>query len=128
GAFNSLGRLDGAGGGTFILDIRSLPTLAALDAMLNASGFTYARSIRVRTGGVLVDGLAQSHIFNLSADQGSIDVTGTIDASGVHGGVINLEAFGSLTLESGSLLTVAAEEFNHAGKGGAITLEAGAEV
>ena len=127
GVFNSSGRLDGTGGGTFILDIRSLPTLAALDAMLNASGFDYARSIRVRTGDVLIDGLAQSHIFNLSADQGSINVTGTIDASGVHGGIINLDAFGSLTLESGALLTVAAQEFDHAGKGGAITLEAGSE-
>lgn len=128
GAFNSLGRLDGSGGGTFVLDIQNLPTLAALDAMLNTSGFTYARSIRVRTGDVLLDGLAQAHIFNLSADQGSIDVTGTIDASGLHGGMINLEAFGNLTLESGALLTVAAQEFDRAGKGGAITLEAGAEV
>ncbi len=40
----------------------------------------------------------------------------------------NLQAFGSLTLEAGSLLSVAAQEFNHAGKGGAITLEAGSQV
>ena len=45
--------------------------------MLNTSGFDYARSLRVRTGDVLVDGFARSHIFNLSVDQGSIEVTGT---------------------------------------------------
>ena len=128
GDFQSLGRLDGTGGGTFVLDIQSLPTMAVLDAMLNDSGFDFARSIRVRNGDVVIDGLAQSHIYNVSVDHGSIDVTGTIDASGLFGGAISLEASGSLTVESGSLLTVAAQDFNHAGKGGSITLEAGAEV
>ncbi len=132
GSFVLSGQLIGMGGanghdGTFLLDTRSLPSMAALDAMLNASGFTEARVIRVRTGDVLVEGTAQSHIFGLSADQGSITVTGTIDASGVTGGTINLNASGSLTLQPGAVLTVAAEQFDNAGKGGAITLEAGSE-
>src|SRR5262249_9374975 len=65
--------------------------------------------------------------FDLSVDQGSINVTGTIDASGVTGGSIDLVAGGSIILESGSLLTVAAERFNNAGKGGAVLLAAGSE-
>lgn len=127
GGFESLGVLNG-GGGAFHLDIQSLPTLAALNSILNNAGFNYLRSIRVRTGDVVIDGLARSHIFNLSTDHGAINVTGTIDASGIYGGIINLSASGSLTLELGSLLTVAAQEFDHAGKGGAISLEAGSEI
>ncbi len=93
GSFEALGRLDATGGGTFMLDIESLPTLAELNAILNNSGFTYARSIRVRTGDVVVDGTTLSHIFNLSTDQGSIDVTGRIDASGFYGGTIQSPGF-----------------------------------
>src|SRR5262249_51694048 len=114
-------------GGRFSLDVNQLDHLDPLDAALNEAGFTEFRSIRVRTGDVLVDGLATSHVFNLSADQGSIMVTGTIDGSGEEGGTIDLVAHGSLTLAPGSLLTVAAQDFSAAGKGGSVVLEAGAE-
>lgn len=113
--------------GRFSLDVSQLNHLDPLDAALNKAGFTELRSIRVRTGDVLVDGLATSHVFNLSADQGSIMVTGTIDSSGEEGGTIDLVAHGSLTLASGSKLTVAAQDFSAAGKGGSVVLEAGAE-
>jgi len=117
----------GGKGGTFSLDVSQLAALGPLNAVLNTAGFFESRSFRVRTGDVLVDSLATSHIFNLSADQGSVTVTGTIDSSGATGGAINLVAHGSLTLASDSLLTVAAQDFNSAGKGGRVTLEAGAE-
>jgi hypothetical protein len=127
------GSLNGAAGangrnGSFVLDVGSLPALAGLSSVLNAALFTESRSIRVRTGDVLVDGLATSHNFSLSADQGSITVTGTINGSGLTGGTINLDAGGSMILQSGSLLTVAAQQFDSAGKGGAISLAAGSEV
>src|SRR5262249_7574762 len=132
GAFVLNGTMSGQAGangkgGSFTLDVSQLATLGSLDATLNAGGFLESRSIRVRTGDVLIDGLATSHIFNLSADGGSITVTGTIDSSGAIGGTIDLVAHGSLTLASGAMLTVAAQDFNSAGKGGAVTLEAGAE-
>jgi filamentous hemagglutinin len=132
GQFLPTGTLSGQAGtngkgGTFSLDVDQLGALGSLDAVLNQGGFVESRSFRVRTGDVLVDGLATSHIFNLSADQGSIMVTGTIDSSGTEGGAIDLVAHGSLTLASGSVLTVAAQDFNSAGKGGSVTLEAGAE-
>ncbi len=126
GAMNGQGGADGVNG-TFVLDVGSLSALGNLDVILNAASFTQSRSIRVRTGDVLVDGTATARSFLLSADQGSIDVTGTINASGATGGTINLIASGSLTLESGALLTVAAQNFDHAGKGGAVSLEAGSE-
>jgi hypothetical protein len=125
--------LNGAGGtngqnGSFDLDVGSLPTLAGLSSILNQASFTESRSIRVRTGNVLVDGLTTSHNFSLSADQGSITVRGTIDGSGLTGGTIDLDASGSVILQSGSLLTVAAQDFDSAGKGGAVSLAAGSEI
>jgi len=112
-------------GGTFSLDVGSVPggNLSALNATLNNAGFTQSRSIRVRTGDIVLAGRAVSHSFNLSTDGGSITVLGSIDASGATGGAIGLEASGGLTLQAGSLLTVAAVDFSSAGKGGSISLE-----
>ena len=140
-------------GGSFALDVGSVPNVSAdplrpnrslspLGTALNAGGFTQERSIRVRTGDVVVDGTTTSHIFNLSADQGNVTVTGLIDASGDLGGSVNvagkpadafgnrggsieLAASGSVVLESGARLTVAAADFDSAGKGGRVSLEAG---
>jgi hypothetical protein len=133
GAFVSAGTLLGQGGaggqnGSFSLDVLALPTLAPLSSVLTTSGFSQSQTIRVRSGDVVVNGTARSNVFELSVDQGSIDVTGTIDASGIIGGTINLAASGSVILQSGSLLTVAARNFNDAGKGGAVSLDAGSEI
>ena len=130
GSFNRAGALFaeggiGGNGGTFSLDVSVVPggSLASLNAALNAAHFTLSRTVRLRTGNILIEGLAVAHSFNLSADGGSITVAGTIDASGPQGGSISLEAEGSVTLAYGSLLTVAAQDFNSAGKGGAVSLE-----
>ncbi|WP_395749991.1 filamentous haemagglutinin family protein [Prosthecobacter sp.] len=119
----------GAGGhtGSFILTAGALPSLSTLNATLNAANISYSRSIRVLTGNVTVDGTATSSIFNLSADQGDITVTGLIDASGVTGGQVTLQATGSVILASGSRITAAAQQFDNAGKGGNISLMAGSE-
>lgn len=122
----------GGNGGTFSVDAGSIPggSVSDLDASLNTGGFTESRTYRVRTGNIIVGGLATSHTYNLSTDAGDITVTGAglIDASGVTGGTINLVARGSVTLLSGSVLTVAAENFDNAGKGGAVSLESGSEI
>ena len=117
----------GGNGGIFSLDVGSQASLGTLDTTLNAVGFSGSRSYRIRNGDVQVDGLAKTSVYNLSADHGSITVAGTIDASGVTGGTIDLVANGNVTLLNGSFLTVAAQQFSDAGKGGAITLEAGDE-
>ncbi len=121
----------GAGGndGTFSLDVGSLPTITQLEAALATGGFTQSQSIRVRTGDVLIGGndMVKAQTFNLSADSGSITVAGTIDASGQTGGTIDLEAHGSLILQSGAKLSVVGNYYDDAGKGGAITLAAGSE-
>jgi hypothetical protein len=134
GSFNLSGTLLGQGGtggenGAFALDAGSIPSgsLEAITNTLAAGGFTRSISIRDRDDALItVSGVVKARTFELSADAGSIDVTGMIDASGVTGGTIELMAAGSVTLEPGAELTVAAQNFNAAGQGGAVTLEAGA--
>jgi filamentous hemagglutinin len=113
--------------GEFSLDAGSLAggSLAALDGILNAGGFTASRDYRIRTGDVTIDGAATARSYRLAADSGSITVLSTINASGPTGGSIDLKAHGSLTLAAGASLNASGQKFDAAGKGGAITLEAG---
>ncbi len=132
GVFTSSGTLSGVSGAggksaTFSLDVGSLPSLTALNTELNSVGFAALRTFRVRTGDTSIGGLSKTGQFDVAADDGSIDVTGTIDGSGVTGGAISLTASGSISLEAGSILTVAAGQFDAAGKGGTVYLSAGAE-
>ncbi len=145
GAFNfSGGTLAGQGGagGSFAADVATIAggSVQPLDTALNAAGFNNAISIRDRTdGSVTVDGMVTAASYTLSLDAGSITVNGTINASDVAatdalgkpilvGGTIELDAAGSVTLAPGAVLTVAAQNFNNAGKGGAVSLEAGSEI
>ncbi|WP_367870916.1 filamentous haemagglutinin family protein [Luteolibacter sp. Populi] len=132
GALTLAGTLLGKGGngganGNFSLDAEALPALAALAAQLRTASFTGSQDFRVRSGDVTLDGTSTARDFRLSADQGDVTVTGTVDASGSTGGSIHLIANGDLVLASGSRLTAAGADFSSAGKGGAITLEAGAQ-
>ena len=121
----------GGQGGSFSLDVASIPggSVQPLDAILNAGGFTQTISIRDRTdAGVTVDGTVKAATYDLAADQGSITVTGTIDVSNVAatdpsgnaiqvGGTIDLDAYGSVTLASGSVLTVRGPELQQCRQG-----------
>lgn len=113
--------------GTFRLDVGSIGSIDAISQKLEAGQFSEERNLRIRNGDVVVGGVVNTRNFLLSTDRGSIGVTGTIDASGVTGGSITLAARDSVTVSAGAKLTVAAEEFSSAGKGGVITLEAGAQ-
>ena len=126
GGVGTLGSPKG-GGGSFVQDVQSLANFGAISAALDKGGFFTARDFRVRSGDVTLANLNRSHQFSLSADQGSILVTGGIDASGKTGGSISLSAHGNLTFASGSKLSVEALEFDNAGKGGSILLEAGTQ-
>ncbi|MDB6118147.1 MAG: Filamentous hemagglutinin family N-terminal protein, partial [Verrucomicrobiaceae bacterium] len=125
------GVLTGKGGGgdngSFELDVKALVATSTLSAALSTASLTQSQSIRVRSGDVTIDGTSAVHDFRLSADQGAITVTGTIDASGITGGSIALASRGDLILSSGSTLTVAAQTFDSAGKGGSVTLESGTQ-
>ncbi|MFP4351499.1 MAG: filamentous hemagglutinin family protein [Puniceicoccaceae bacterium] len=129
GEFVPGGTIIGSGrtAGRFALDAGAIPagSLASLDAILNTGGFTRSRDYRIRTGNVFIDGAPVSRNYRVSADTGSILVSGTVDASGATGGSIDLLASGGVVLESGSLLDVSATGFDSAGKGGSVSLEAG---
>lgn len=116
-------------GGRFVLDTRQITATGfeTLGTALDTGGFFASRNFRIRTGDVTVANNNRSHEFTLSADQGSILVTGKINSSGITGGSISLAARDNLTLANGAVLTVAAEHFNSAGKGGSILLEAGTQ-
>lgn len=140
----------GVGGqtGSVDLDVGSIASFSTLNNTLNNGAFTNERSIRIRNGDVTIDGTVNAHRFMLSLDRGSITVNGVINATGQAAsqlttsgyintagantsvktsGAIALIANGSVTLNSGAVLTVAALDFDTAGKGGSISLEAGAQ-
>src|SRR4029453_2336092 len=100
--------------GTFLMDVSIIGDYTSIKNPLQAGGFFNERNLRIRTGSVTIDGTTRARDFTLSADSGPIVVTGTIDASGKAGapndedrtgGKIALISGGSLSLESGSLLT-----------------------
>jgi len=132
GALDLEGSLLGQGGkggmaGSFLLDIKLANGLTALNQTLDAAGFFEQRGIRVREGDIVLTGTTTARRFDLAADHGNITVLGKLDASGETGGDIRLQASGDLVLDAGSELTVAAKNFDAAGKGGSILLEAGSE-
>ena len=133
GVFDIAGTLDGSAGlgrasGSFALDAGSVADFDALRTDLDNAGFFQERNLRVRSGDVTVAGTTRVRDYALSADAGDITVAGTIDASGETGGRISLVTSRNLTLADGSVLTVAAEKFSNAGKGGHISLEAGSAI
>ncbi|MBS0631602.1 MAG: filamentous hemagglutinin family protein [Verrucomicrobia bacterium] len=115
-------------GGSFSFDAGRVPdgNLDSLNRLLDAGGFNLSRELRVRTGDLTFNGTATAHTFDLSADQGSVTIGGTINASGATGGSIRIAAHGGVTLASGAQLNASAQDFDSAGKGGAVDLEAGA--
>ena len=113
--------------GSFSLDAARVTgnDLASTDALLNAGFFNEFRDYRLRTGNLAISGAATSRTYRVAVDSGNLAVSGSIDASGRTGGVIDLAAHGNLTLLSGAQLDASAETFDSAGKGGAVSLSAG---
>ncbi len=122
----------GATAGSFFLDVETLPSFTDVAAALNSGGFFERRDLRVRLGDIVIanplGGTNVANTFNVSADSGSIRVTGTIDASGATGGNIALVASRDVVLETTAVLTARGKLFRASGGGGEIRLEAGASV
>jgi filamentous hemagglutinin len=91
----------GASAGQFSLDAAQLPDLAALNARLNAGGFAGLRSFRQRgAGDVVLGATGQIHASTvaLSNDGGSLDILGSIDASGSGAGSVSLAALNAVDI------------------------------
>ncbi|MFD1123500.1 filamentous hemagglutinin family protein [Methylophilus flavus] len=112
GSLQLQGQLDGRAlgtdkGGSLEVDVKALPSVVAVDQQ--AQGFSQSRSYRVRTGDVVVDGTGTQSLtakqVTVTADQGAINVVGTINANSDKQGSISLNANGDVTLQSSAQLT-----------------------
>ncbi|WP_052765379.1 filamentous haemagglutinin family protein [Pandoraea apista] len=105
------GTLSGTSGqgqtsGQFSLDSGSLSNagFSALNQTLSDAGFFASRSFRLRHGDLTVgDGVRATNI-SIATDNGSLNVVGTIDASGATPGSIILSALGDVTLAGSAVL------------------------
>lgn len=113
---------EGKTAGNFVLDSRQLADFSVLNSALNAGGFNASRNLRIRSGDVTI---AQADSVNaqklvLSADDGSVNILGTVNASGKDGGNVQIYAKNDLTLNAGSQVLAKGDAEN--GKGGKVLL------
>lgn len=97
-------------GAQVAIDAGHLADFSQLNTTLNSGGFDGARTLRVRNGNLIVaagDSVA-AHTIALAADNGDIDIAGTLDASGTSGGQIGVYAAGDATVQAGAQLLAAA--------------------
>ncbi|WP_084806609.1 filamentous hemagglutinin N-terminal domain-containing protein [Bradyrhizobium sp. NAS80.1] len=79
---------------------------ATLNALLTQGGFFEARAFDIRNGDLVIGNGVKAHNVTIAADNGSLTVNGTIDASGAAPGTIRLSAGNGLTLASTGTLDV----------------------
>jgi hypothetical protein len=102
----------GFAGGAFSVEAQALGAnaalntsyFAALNTNLDAGGFFQSRSFDIKQGGLTIGNGLEAQNISVSLDNGSLTVTGLIDASFGGGGTINLAASNNLTLAGSSVL------------------------
>ncbi len=113
-----------ANGGRIVMDTGSLTAggFNSLNSLFSTAGFTGGIDLRLRNGDILVDAVqtVAANSIKLTADTGKITVDGTLDATGVNGGTVNLAAEDELTLESTARILANAQGVD--GNGGLVTL------
>lgn len=104
------------------LDVATLENFSGLNTTLNDGGFQGERAIRVRSGDIVIgaDDVVKAQEIALTADAGSIDVAGMLDASGAQGGQVELNARGTITLESSAAINASSTGSGH--RGGSVVL------
>ena len=116
----------GFAGGSIDIDAASIAQFQQLNRSLNANGFFEHRGFRVRDAGDIViasgaDNILRARDVTLTADQGRIDVLGTIDAAAARGGTVRLSARNGVSVSG----TIDARASAHDAAGGRIELDAG---
>jgi filamentous hemagglutinin family protein len=123
---------NGGLGGRFAADAISLPKtnaddpvgtpvlLDGLAARTSAGGFDRAQSYRIRQGNVKLSTGAEikAREVGISVDGGSLEIAGSVNASGVKGGTVGLFASDDLTLAG----SIDAHATSAGQRGGAVTL------
>ncbi|WP_454632614.1 filamentous haemagglutinin family protein [Bradyrhizobium cenepequi] len=87
-------------GGSMTIAAQTLGDFATLNAGLNAGGFFQTRSFDIKQGSLVIGNEVKANTVSISIDGGSLTVVGTIDASGINPGTIQLAARDDLTLAS----------------------------
>ena len=77
---------------------------AALNSRLNQGQVFGARSFQLKQGDLVIGNDVKASTINVSVDNGSLRVTGRVDASGERVGAINLAAKQGLTLDGSAVL------------------------
>jgi filamentous hemagglutinin family protein len=94
----------GYSSGSFSVSAQSVGDFTALNNSLDAGGFFQARNFDIQQGDLVIgDGVQARHV-NVSVDNGSLTVTGLIDASFGGGGAISLAASQNLTIAGTAVL------------------------
>ncbi len=111
--------------GSFVLDALVLGTgtsFSALNDTLNSAGFTGTRAFRLRSGDVSLaaDSAIEAHDVSVTADAGTIELFGRIDAHGVEAGRIAINARDDLILRGSARLDASASGAHQLG--GVVTL------
>jgi filamentous hemagglutinin len=133
------GAAPGQNGGSFTLDVGSGLAgsgFTALNTLLSGSGFTGAIDLRTRNdGAVTIASTVTASSFELSADRGSIELTGSaqIDTSGTvtldtNGGPISLWAGEGLQIDAGAKLLANAGAQGPTGANGAALAATGGDI
>jgi filamentous hemagglutinin len=126
-----LGSGAGAQGASFSVDARSFD-FASLNGTL-ASGFSGARGFRLRGDSsscaencnlVVASGTTiAAHSISLEADNGNVEIDGSLNASGTSGGSVALAASNNITVNG----TIGANATAAGGKGGRVELDLGTQ-
>jgi len=94
----------GYSSGSFSISAQNLGDFSALNNSLDAGGFFQARSFDIQQGNLVIGDGLQAKNVNVSLDEGSLIVTGLIDASFGGGGAISLAASQNLTIAGTAVL------------------------
>ncbi|MEI9930395.1 MAG: hypothetical protein WDM89_07525 [Rhizomicrobium sp.] len=100
------------GGGSFVLDQNGPFDISNFSQMFGDQ-FDSTIAVRTATGDLTLDAGAELKAANvmLTADGGTVDISGTIDVSGVSGGDASLYGLGGVTLHDGSVIDARAEGY-----------------
>ena len=128
----------GARSGSAEFDLGALADFSAFNTALNAGGFAEERQLRLRTGdiGIAAADQVAARRVTLAADDGQINVAGTVGTGAAGGGArVELHARRDITLASGSVIAAQGSqagarggEVRIASREGALSFDSGATI
>jgi len=94
--------------GSFDLRAQNAGDFTLLNQLLDNGGFFYSRSFDIKQGSIIIAAgtTISAHMVDISVDNGSLTISGTINASGATPGTIRLSSSGNLEVTSTGVLDV----------------------